>query len=75
MKSCASLFPPTNLAQTILLPVMLAITSCEALVARTGSIVLSAHNSGRITSVYAPVIFALPILLNWCMILKMRWMH
>ena len=32
-----------------------AITSCELLVARTGSIVLSSKNSGRITSVYAPV--------------------
>ncbi len=32
-----------------------SITNCEALVARTGSIVLSAHNSGRINSVYAPV--------------------
>ena len=32
-----------------------SITSCEMLVARTGSIVLSSKNSGRITSVYAPV--------------------
>ena len=32
-----------------------AITGCEALVARTGSIMLSSQNSGRITSVYAPV--------------------
>lgn len=33
-----------------------AITSCEALVARTGSIVMSsAQQSGRTTSVYAPV--------------------
>lgn len=32
-----------------------AITGCEVLVARTGSIVLSAQNSGRVTSVYAPV--------------------
>jgi L-lactate dehydrogenase complex protein LldG len=32
-----------------------SITSCELLVARTGSIVLSSKNSGRITSVYAPV--------------------
>ena len=32
-----------------------AITGCESLVARTGSIVLSAHNSGRITSVYTPI--------------------
>lgn len=32
-----------------------AITSCESLVARTGSIVLSARNSGRITSVYTPI--------------------
>ena len=32
-----------------------AITGCEALVARTGSIVLSAFGQGRIPSVYAPV--------------------
>lgn len=32
-----------------------SITSCELLVARTGSILLSSKNSGRITSVYAPV--------------------
>lgn len=32
-----------------------AITGCEALVARTGSIMLSSQNSGRITSVYAPI--------------------
>ncbi|MFN2438001.1 MAG: lactate utilization protein C [Chitinophagaceae bacterium] len=32
-----------------------SVTSCEVLVARTGSIVLSAQNSGRINSVYAPV--------------------
>jgi len=32
-----------------------AVTGCEALVARTGSIMLSSQNSGRITSVYAPV--------------------
>ncbi|GAA4737380.1 lactate utilization protein [Flavisolibacter ginsenosidimutans] len=32
-----------------------SITSCEALVARTGSIVLSSVHQGRIPSVYAPV--------------------
>ncbi|RYY41133.1 MAG: lactate utilization protein B/C [Chitinophagaceae bacterium] len=32
-----------------------SITDCEALVARTGTIVLSAKNGGRVTSVYAPV--------------------
>lgn len=32
-----------------------AITDCELLIARTGSIVLSTQNSGRISSVYAPV--------------------
>jgi L-lactate dehydrogenase complex protein LldG len=32
-----------------------AITTCEALVARTGSIVLSTHNGGRVASVYTPV--------------------
>ncbi len=32
-----------------------AVTDCEALIARTGSIVLSTENGGRIASVYAPV--------------------
>jgi L-lactate dehydrogenase complex protein LldG len=32
-----------------------AITSCELLIARTGSILLSARNSGRINSVYTPI--------------------
>ena len=32
-----------------------AITSCECLIARTGSIALSSTQSGRTTSVYAPV--------------------
>ena len=32
-----------------------ALTTCEALVARTGSIVLSSNTGGRITSVYTPV--------------------
>jgi L-lactate dehydrogenase complex protein LldG len=32
-----------------------SVTSCEALVARTGSIVLSSVHQGRIPSVYAPV--------------------
>jgi L-lactate dehydrogenase complex protein LldG len=32
-----------------------SITTCEALVARTGSLLLSAKDSGRITSVYAPI--------------------
>lgn len=32
-----------------------AVTSCEALVARTGSILLSSAQQGRIPSVYAPV--------------------
>lgn len=32
-----------------------SVTDCEALVARTGSIVLSAKNGGRVASVYAPV--------------------
>jgi L-lactate dehydrogenase complex protein LldG len=32
-----------------------AITGCEAVVARTGSIVLSAKTSGRIPSVYTPI--------------------
>ena len=32
-----------------------SVTSCEALIARTGSIVLSSVHQGRIPSVYAPV--------------------
>jgi L-lactate dehydrogenase complex protein LldG len=32
-----------------------SVTSCETLIARTGSIVLSSVNQGRIPSVYAPV--------------------
>ena len=32
-----------------------AMTACEVLVARTGTIVLSSANSGRITSVYTPI--------------------
>ncbi|HVF98055.1 MAG TPA: LUD domain-containing protein, partial [Flavisolibacter sp.] len=32
-----------------------SVTTCESLVARTGSIVLSSVNQGRIPSVYAPV--------------------
>jgi L-lactate dehydrogenase complex protein LldG len=33
----------------------ISLTACECLVARTGSLLLSAKNSGRIPSVYAPV--------------------
>ncbi|HEY1114123.1 MAG TPA: LUD domain-containing protein [Chitinophagaceae bacterium] len=33
----------------------ISLTACECLVARTGSLLLSARNSGRIPSVYAPV--------------------
>src|SRR5688572_2656198 len=52
-----------NLTQLIPPPLMheeiatcdAAITSCEMLVARTGSIVLSSLQQGRIPSVYAPV--------------------
>ena len=32
-----------------------SITNCEILVARTGSIILSSQNGGRITSIYAPI--------------------
>jgi len=32
-----------------------AVTSCELLIARTGSIMLSTKNSGRINSVYTPI--------------------
>jgi L-lactate dehydrogenase complex protein LldG len=41
--------------QTTLAECDAAITSCECLVARTGSIVLSSVQSGRTPSVYAPV--------------------
>jgi len=49
-----NLLPPTILTDDII-SCDASVTSCEALVARTGSIVLSAQNSGRINSVYAPI--------------------
>ncbi|HTL07451.1 MAG TPA: lactate utilization protein [Chitinophagaceae bacterium] len=46
----------TNFSNTPLADCDAAITTCDSLVARTGSIVLSSHSaSGRTTSVYAPV--------------------
>jgi len=48
------LIPPTILTDDII-NCEASVTTCEALVARTGSLVLSAQNSGRINSVYAPV--------------------
>ncbi len=48
------LLPPVILTDDII-NCEASVTSCEALVARTGSIVLSTQNSGRINSVYAPV--------------------
>lgn len=50
----AALLPPNTWTDDII-TCDASITGCEALVARTGSIVLSSINSGRITSVYAPV--------------------
>lgn len=47
---------PQPLSQTTLADCDASITSCEYLIARTGSIVMSsAQQSGRTTSVYAPV--------------------
>ena len=46
--------PPNNLYSDIA-TCEASITSCEILVARTGSIVLSSVHQGRIPSVYAPV--------------------
>lgn len=46
---------PENLVHYDIATCDAAITGCEALVARTGSLVLSTQNSGRVTSVYAPV--------------------
>src|SRR5215210_2517416 len=49
-----SLIPPNSL-HTDIATCEASITSCETLVARTGSIVLSSVYQGRIPSVYAPV--------------------
>jgi L-lactate dehydrogenase complex protein LldG len=46
--------PPPNLYNDIV-TCEAAVTSCEALIARTGTIVLSSVHQGRIPSVYAPV--------------------
>jgi L-lactate dehydrogenase complex protein LldG len=46
---------PADLHSTDIVTCNAAVTGCELLIARTGTIVLSAANSGRITSVYAPV--------------------
>jgi L-lactate dehydrogenase complex protein LldG len=48
------LVPPNSLHEDIT-TCEAAITSCEYLIARTGSIVLSSVHQGRIPSVYAPV--------------------
>lgn len=50
----ATIIPPNFLSDDIN-TCDVAITDCEALIARTGSILLSAKNSGRTTSVYTPV--------------------
>ena len=49
-----ALIPPNNL-YTDLTSCEASVTSCETLVARTGSIVLSSTQQGRLASVYAPV--------------------
>jgi L-lactate dehydrogenase complex protein LldG len=46
---------PPNILTNDIISCEASVTSCEALVARTGSVVLSTQNSGRINSVYAPV--------------------
>ncbi len=50
-----SVLIPEPLVHTDISTCDAAITGCEALVARTGSLMLSAQNSGRVASVYAPV--------------------
>jgi len=49
-----NLFPPNSLHADIA-TCEASVTSCELLVARTGTIVLSSLHQGRIPSVYAPV--------------------
>jgi L-lactate dehydrogenase complex protein LldG len=49
------IFAPQNIITNDINTCDAAITGCELLVARTGSIVLSALENGRIASVYAPV--------------------
>jgi L-lactate dehydrogenase complex protein LldG len=46
---------PPNILYEDLVSCNASVTSCEALVARTGTIVLSAAQQGRLPSVYAPV--------------------
>jgi L-lactate dehydrogenase complex protein LldG len=46
---------PDNSAHNNIAGCEAAITSCESLIARTGSIVLTSTHQGRIPSVYAPV--------------------
>lgn len=46
---------PAGLLHTNIATCDASITGCEALVSRTGSIVLSAEGQGRLPSVYAPV--------------------
>jgi len=48
------ILPPNSLYNDIV-TCEASVTSCEALVARTGSILLSSTHQGRIPSVYAPV--------------------
>ncbi len=46
---------PLNHWHTDVATCQAAITTCEALVGRTGSVMLSANTGGRVTSVYTPV--------------------
>lgn len=48
-------FIPSDLLYHDIATCDVAVTSCEALVARTGSIVLTSTQQGRVPSVYAPV--------------------
>jgi len=46
---------PSNIKTKDIITCDAAVTDCESVVARTGSIVLSSENGGRIASVYTPV--------------------
>jgi len=46
---------PSNILHNDIVTCDISITSCEFLIARTGSIVMSSVHQGRIPSVYAPV--------------------
>lgn len=46
---------PENIRTNDIVTCDAAITGCEALIARTGSLILSSKTGGRITSVYTPI--------------------